>query len=283
MKPVECFSELFDIRIADKEWMKELAFYIRYQVYAKEFGYEPLNKAERETDDFDAHSTHCLLIYKPTMRPVGCVRLVGMDPQRPEKQLPYELNCLSVIDKNLFNPDDFLPGQVIEFSRISVLEEFRRKVPGAENRYKGHVRSSKKVKGINIPVAPVSLFLASLGIMLSSDADYAVAMMEPKMVRLLRRFGMIGESIGESIDYHGWRAPYLLSRDDILKNLKNFEEGVGELYNAVNSSLFDEQPSQHWSWKHTTPEMPVSAAGRFKGWLEAVRNTAPIASPAEAS
>ncbi len=52
-------------------------YQIRYRVYCEEFQYEPpiLSRCQ-ETDEFDATSSHCLVMHKATGMPAGCARLV---------------------------------------------------------------------------------------------------------------------------------------------------------------------------------------------------------------
>jgi len=237
MTPVDYFRELLNIYPANNKILKESAFIIRYQVYCKEFGFEKIHEGEpaRETDEYDAQSKHCLLIHKPTNRPIGCARLVMPNPLRPEQPLPFERYCSHAIDKNIFDPDEFLPGQIVEFSRIAVIEEFRRRAFSNQNRpMQQRVTTPQDRRYSNFPVIPVSLFLASLSMLISSEADYGLAMMEPKLVRLLRRFGIIFESVGEPIDYHGWRSPCIIHRDNVLRY---FKRGVGDLFFEINNSL----------------------------------------------
>lgn len=129
MTPAEHFRERLSICLANSQALKESAFGIRYQVYCKEFGFEKVRKGEpeTETDEYDSQSKHCLLIHKQSNCPIGCARLVMPNSLRPELPLPFEKYCSHSIDKNIFDPDEFLPGQIVEFSRIAVIEEFRRK------------------------------------------------------------------------------------------------------------------------------------------------------------
>lgn len=237
MTPVEHFRELFHICPANNNNLREKAFRIRHQVYCKEFGFERIRKGEpeRETDEYDAQSKHCLLIHKPTNKPIGCARLVVSNPLRPELPLPFERYCSHSIDKSLFDPDEFLPGQIVEFSRIAVIEEFRRKnLSQRNNSVSQSVINPQDRRYSNFPVIPVSLFMASLSMLISSEADYGFAMMEPKLMRLLRRFGIIFESVGDHVNYHGWRSPCIIYRDNVLRY---FKRGVGDLFFEVNKSL----------------------------------------------
>src|SRR6185436_68316 len=75
---LERFNRYFSAVVADTPDLIHRAQEIRYQVYCVEHKFE--NAAEhtdgREKDDFDSHSTHGVLIHRPTGQAVGTVRLV---------------------------------------------------------------------------------------------------------------------------------------------------------------------------------------------------------------
>ncbi len=184
-------------------------------------------------------------------QPIGCARLIAHDPLRPERPLPYERHCSSAINKALFDPDEFLPGQIVEFSRIAVLEEFRRKVPKPNAGAISPQISQRQGAGANrFPVIPVSLFLALMSMMVLADADYGFAMMEPKLQRLLRRFGLIFEPVGEPIDYHGWRSPYVIQQHNALRGLN---PSLDNLYSQINQSMQAGLADQRWAHRTLTP------------------------------
>jgi len=233
-KPTEHFRKTFSIHPAASDTDRESIFHIRYQVYCQEFEYEklPEHMGEREMDEYDAQSSHCLLEHKASNRPIGCARLVLVDPQHLERPLPFWKYCPQAIDTSKFNPAVFKPGQLAEFSRIAIIEEFRRREKIASRSSKPSVSHNRRYS--DFPVIPVCLFLASLSMLLNSEAEYGVAMMEPKLVRLLRKYGILFESIGNAVEYHGLRAPYIIHRDNVLKH---FTQGVDDLFFEIHSGL----------------------------------------------
>lgn len=240
MTPVEHFQQYFYITPVLAAQQREQEYFIRYQVYCREFGFEKCREGdgERETDEYDTQSHHCLVIHKPSQRAIGCARLILADANRPEYMLPFERYCASSFDKSHFDPDEFLPGQIAEFSRIAVLEEFRRR-----EKYESKVKvvredGDDERRASNFPVIPVCLFLASLSMLANSDAEYGFAMMEPKLERLLRRYGINFELIGEPVNYHGWRSPYIIHESTIGRH---FKHGVGELYFEINRALCEQR------------------------------------------
>ena len=249
MTPVDHFNTFLTIHQARDQIQKNRAYNVRHQVYCQEFNFEPLRpgEPELESDAYDAQSAHCLLTHKPTGRAIGCARLVMADQRAPERPLPFELHCSHSIDKSLFDPDEYLPGQLVEFSRIAVVEKFRRREARSKNSDLATQESVVDERRLSkFPVIPVSLFLALASMQITSQADIGFAMMEPKLARLLRRFGLFFEPVGEPIDYHGWRSPFIIRRDKLLRNLK---PEVRKLFDNVHGALH-------------MPERPVVAEQR---------------------
>lgn len=236
MTPAEHYRKIFHIHLAKTDQHRESSYNIRYQVYCKEFGYEQIsdNMVEREVDEYEGQSRHCLLVHNSSNRAIGCARLVLADPQCPERPLPFWKHCSQAIDTSKFDPQSFTPGQVAEFSRIAIIEEFRRREK-AENARPGSTFSITHERRLsNFPVLPVCLLLAPLSMLINSDAEYGVAMMERKLVRLLAKYGILFESIGRELEYHGLRGPYVIHRDNVLCNL-NTE--VKEMFLEIHQNL----------------------------------------------
>ena len=232
MTPTEHYRKTFHIQPALNESSITESFHIRYQVYCREFGYEQLPEGcpELETDEYDDRSRHCLLIHNRTGRPVGCARLVMQDPDLPGVSLPCWEHCRHAFDTALFDPESLRADQLVEFSRVAIIEEFRR-------REKAELRTSIPVleqiherRYSTFQVIPVCLFLAALAMFVDSDAEFGVAMMEPKLVRLLRKCGIYFESVGHVVNYHGLRAPYVIFRDDVRRQLPG---EVRELFDEI--------------------------------------------------
>jgi N-acyl amino acid synthase of PEP-CTERM/exosortase system len=236
MKLVEDYREIFHIHPADTDSDRESSYHIRYQVYCQELGYEqmPEDMKEREVDEYDMQSRHCLLVHTASKRPIGCARLVLVDPQHPEHPLPFWKNCPQAVDTNKFDPTSFKPGQLAEFSRIAIIEQFRRreKAKSSNQNPKASIMYDRRL--INFPVIPICLFLAPLSMLIKSEAEYGVALMERKLVRLLRQYGIMFESIGKTVEYRGMRGPYVIHRDNVLLNLTS---EVKDLFLEIHQGL----------------------------------------------
>ncbi len=231
MTPKEHYGKTFHLKAANTTEEKETSFNIRYQVYCQEFNYEqlPEGTAERETDEYDEQSQHCLLIHNASQRPIGCARLVTLDSNASMTELPFWKYCRHAIDTTLFNPSNFAHHQLVEFSRVAIIEQFRRREKNAEHTGIDQQNIQQERRLSNFPVLPVSLFLATLAMFLDTGAEYGVAMMEPKLVRLLRKSGIFFEQVGQVVDYHGKRAPFIIHRNDVRRH-----------FSAEVLALFDE-------------------------------------------
>ncbi len=233
------FSRYFYIKAADTPELVETVFRIRYQVYCQEFGYEREEDCPggMERDEYDDQSAHCLLIHKPTGLPAGCVRLVKPLQNDPAASLPFELHCKDSLRKDMFDIGALSPGSYGEFSRLAVLSTFRRR---KSDEQKPFSLTEKDLEPLHsrgrdsFPFIPVSLFLTALVLFLNSDLKHVFAMMEPRLCRLLRRFGILFTPVGEVMDYHGPRGPFVLAREDVLVNL---DPDIYELMMLIDKML----------------------------------------------
>lgn len=230
LKIVDKFTQYFQIiPVNGNSKLLSMAQQIRYQVYCEEFHYESAEQFpdQKEQDLFDQQSLHCLLMHVPTQKPVGCTRLIGAYSDKPVLPLPFEQFCPEPL-LNLVPPLSLksLPVNCYgEFSRLAVLAEFRRRQSDEKKPVSLPEQASLTAEADaderrdNYPLIPIALFTATLTLLLRSDYCYGFAMMEPRLVRLLKRFGIYFVQVGKLVDYHGPRAPFVIHRDQILPNL----------------------------------------------------------------
>lgn len=234
----EHFARYFRVCLANTPELKTLVYRIRYQVYCQEFRYEKEESCPNgiEKDDFDELADHCLLIHRPTNIAAGCVRLVRSDPSNPAVRLPFELFCRHAIDQQIIDIDKLNPGSFGEFSRLAVLGMFRRRK--TDDKYPISLMEHSDANThdrINHPVISVGLFLAALALLEHSSFRYGFAMMEPRLARLLKRYGILFEKIGNIIDYHGFRGPFLMAKECISTH---FSPDIAAFYQLVQQQIF---------------------------------------------
>jgi N-acyl amino acid synthase of PEP-CTERM/exosortase system len=215
------YKKYFKFLYADNDDLRELVYNIRYQVFCREFGFEREEDYPdgKEWDEFDERSLHCILIHKPSDTAVGCVRLI-MPLDSSTSLLPLEMCCGEAVDKNKFDLSSNGKRNFGEISRLAVLSNFRRRSSDIQ----GPVSIPDQNKVIKsgrdtFPLISVSLSLGILSMLLNSGLEHGLAMMEPRLTRLLRRYGIVFKQIGDIVDYHGRRGPFLITREDILPSL----------------------------------------------------------------
>lgn len=212
---VSAFSDYFELVLANTPELLSFVYNIRYQVYCQEFHYEAEDKCPdgREQDEFDKYSQHCLMIHRETRRPVGCIRLIDPNRNGIAMSLPFETFCPPTPAYDI-NPNQLLRGSFGEFSRLAVTSSFRRRQEDEKKPLSlpEEIPSDPQGRRSRFPYIPVGLFMAGMSMFLNTRMNFAFAMMEPRLVRLLKRFGIVFTQVGNVIDYHGPRAAFVLPR-----------------------------------------------------------------------
>ncbi|MCL6414671.1 PEP-CTERM/exosortase system-associated acyltransferase [Aestuariirhabdus sp. Z084] len=239
--PTVCeeFNSFFRIALALTPELQSEVYKIRYDVFAREFGWEEKSPQEMESDEFDRYSVHTLIYHKKTATPAGCVRLVIPDPLDTVQMAPFEKFCAQYISKDQFDLarlDLFSYG---EASRLAVPSSFRRrkdedksvipfpradKVP--DNEDKRH-----------FPHIAMGLYFAAMAIVDLANIDYVFAMMEPRLARHLKRFGVMFQKGSDVMDYHGYRALYFIPKDYLTCHLT---PSMAELYQSIKETVIKE-------------------------------------------
>ncbi len=216
------FSNYFQIIFADTPELKEEVYRIRYEVYCRELRYENASEFPDglEKDVYDERSRHCLLLHRSSGFYAGCIRLVLPDPASREAIFPFEHSCAGKLHQELAGPVFAQRHLLGEYSRLAVPEQFRRR-KGEKHTQLGNLEipAAKPEELRQFMHIPFGLYLAGAAVAVSSGLGGVVAMMEPRLARHLKRFGMIYQQIGEVVDHHGPRAPFYCSRETLFKYL----------------------------------------------------------------
>lgn len=228
------FFRYFSINLAITPEQKRKVYELRYRVYCQEMGYEDADQFpdEQECDEFDNRSLHCLITHNETGLAAGCVRMITGDESLYEEPLPLEKFCLqslSIETAELLNRDR---SKVCEISRLAVDAAFRRRRGESDTQIgsigafdftdSNHHRARSLIAEAG--------FLAATAMAHMCGRHYMFAMMEPLLPRVMRKTGLHFERVGQEMDYHGLRAPYVVSVPSILKRIR--PELVG-LYNTM--------------------------------------------------
>jgi len=220
----QLFHRYFQVVLADSPVLQKEVYRIRYDVYCRELKYEQEDdfpdRSERDT--FDARrSHHCLLLHRQSGVFAGCVRLVTNDPADLDAPLPFEQDCSASVKNQDIAPMLAQRSKIGEISRLAVPATFRRRKgdPGSTIGELSIPDFSQNERRC-FPHIPMGLYLAAAAIGLKMNLNGVFAMMELRLARHLRRFGIVFEKASDVIDYHGQRAVFYIDRDGLFKHLQ---------------------------------------------------------------
>lgn len=233
----ENFLRYFDVTFAATESQKSEVYGIRYSVYCDEFRYEPadLFPDHEEKDEYDTASLHALVTHKGSGLPAGCVRLVSPTGPDDGDPLPFEKNCADSLDDSFIQGLDLDRSSVCEISRLAVDGVFRRRAGERVTRF-GEVEGldCSHQERRTFSMIAIACFLASTALTDIAGRTNVFAMMEPFLPRLLKRSGIVFRRAGADIDYHGQRAPYFITTESAVENMR---PDLKELYTEIHRRI----------------------------------------------
>jgi N-acyl amino acid synthase of PEP-CTERM/exosortase system len=215
------FRKYFQAIPALDEDLRRSAYRIRHAVYCEELGYEPIRADGLETDEFDAHSVHCLL---RTLAGdfVGCVRLVLTDAGDRMAPLPFERLCASSLDRTVVDPARLDRSKIAEVSRLAVIARYRRrrgeqKVPLAIN--ESDFGTPERPR---FPYLALGLYLGMLAQARHHGVETLFMLTDRRLAKQLSRLGASMRTIGEPIAHRGVRYPSMMSVQEVIEGLSFF-------------------------------------------------------------
>jgi len=232
------FTQFFTFNVANTESLEHQAYKIRHQVYCEELAYEPINENGLETDEFDTHSSYCLIKHSSSDLYAGTVRIVNSSVDN-EEILPIEKYCLDTITELDYAPSNFPRGEICEISRLAVPSIFRRrqidKFPGAATgNFNEKTYSEQELRCF--PFIAIGLYFSAASLALKLGKKHAYVMMEPRLARNMGFVGIKFKQIGPVVNYHGRRAPYYINADLLYGNLsKGFKTMLSRIQKNINS------------------------------------------------
>lgn len=225
--------------VAFEQSLKNESYKIRHNVYCEELKFEDVQNDGLEMDDFDSHSTHCLIRHIPSGDTAGTVRIVRSN--NDEQLLPIEKYCISSIDDNNVHPNDFPRHEICEISRLAVPAQFRKR---QTDKFKGsatgvineNVYSERELRCF--PFIAVGLYLSAASICFRQGIKHCFVMMEPRLARSLKFVGITFEQVGPVVEYHGKRAPFYISRDLLMSGLSpGFKNMLTEIEKGIEEQF----------------------------------------------
>lgn len=225
------FHKYFHVVAAASDELRREVFRIRYDVYCDELRYEDPSRFpdKEETDGYDSHSLHCLLLHEPSGTYAGCVRLVQVNPARPEDPLPFERLCKGRMYDELLArlvPDRTKIGEI---SRLAVRSSFRRRK--GESTVPGGVVEERRgpLGSMRTPWIALGLYLSAAALGLIKGLNGVFALMEPRLARRLGTYGIRFQQVGEPVEHRGERAPFFISRENLYASLPSLVRGLLEV------------------------------------------------------
>ena len=231
------FKNYFQIILACTPELVSRVQRIRYEVYCREFHYESEENcpAGLERDEYDENSLHCLVVYTAGGADAGCVRLIKTPADNLDYPLPLEKFCAHSLTHPILHPKKLPRTDIAEISRLAVHTNFRRRLGESESPF-------GRLSEVNIteeerrtfPLISFALFAAGAALMALSHKNDLFIMVEPRLAKRLQNLGLPFIQIGELLDYHGMRAAYHVTTEQLLKDMRG---EMRELYDYVYSHL----------------------------------------------
>jgi N-acyl amino acid synthase of PEP-CTERM/exosortase system len=217
---VSLYNRYFDAAPVDTPEQLDAAYRLRHQVYCVENPFEdPEEHLDgREIDEYDERSVHSLLIHRPTRAVAGTVRLVL---PRPGKRLPIMHTCLHPV---LGNSRILPPETTAEISRFAVSKQFRRRATdklGVDYALvEGPLSADPTFDRRVIPHITLGLMKAIVQMSWEHGITHWTAVMEPALLRLIRRLGLEFNPLGPPVQYHGLRQPCYGDANVVLAGMR---------------------------------------------------------------
>lgn len=204
----ESYRQYFDIVRADTSELLDEAYRLRYQVYCVENPFENADEHVdgRERDADDDRAIHALLKHRATGAFAGTVRVIIPHDGVPHRPLPVYQLLTQQHRRSLKR----VPWRTTaEVSRFAVSKQFRRR--RHEERYPDVLTPGIAPRTASerhmVPYITFGLIRGVLEICTEYRIANICAVMEPALIRILKRFGLEFEQIGDLIEHHGRRQP----------------------------------------------------------------------------
>jgi len=219
---VGCYAQYFDILRADTPELLDEAYRLRYQVYCLEHPFEDAaeHRDGRERDADDARSVHTLLVHRRSGAFAGTARVILPTDNGLHRPLPIH----RILATHGGTALSRLPERgTAEISRFAVSKEFRRR--RGDELYADATAPCDRPAIINerraMPYITFGLIRGVLEICRDFRIAHICAVMEPALIRILSRFGLEFEPIGDLIEHHGVRQPCMARLDDVVERSRD--------------------------------------------------------------
>jgi N-acyl amino acid synthase of PEP-CTERM/exosortase system len=231
----DSYKRYFEIAPAlDEERINDV-YFIRHDVYVRELGFEEVRPDQRETDQYDLHSLHCLVrtADEPT-RLAGCARLVLTDPNALDAPLPFEVYCKDVLDRSIIDPAKLPRDKIAEVSRLAVMSEFRRRKGESRSEAPVATRDFGDRDQPRFPYIPISLYIGAVLMAKRHGIDYLFTLTEPRLAAHFGKLGINVIPIGEPVEHRGLRVPSVMHVPEIYPSLRKL---IRPLWHTIDEQM----------------------------------------------
>lgn len=223
------FAERYEILIANTENERCEAFRVRHQVFCEQLGYEMDNVDGCESDEHDVNSLHILIRDRSSHTGVACFRLVLPQPNT-RIWLPFDLYGVQHVDRSLFDWNKVNHLRSMEVSRLAL---------NAKLLDNEHVSV-----GISTSYLAAAMFYAVTTITLHMGIEYLFMVIEPRLARLISRFGMKLDQISPKFEYYGQRATFTTNAPRLRQEVAALTPAWRKLYDEVDTQLYSNVETQ---------------------------------------
>jgi N-acyl amino acid synthase of PEP-CTERM/exosortase system len=215
------FRKYFEIEPALDDGLRDDVYRIRHEVYCQELAFEPVRPDRRETDDYDAHSLHCLLrtSHEPKQM-VGCTRVVLARPGDPDHPLPFERTCEKTLDRSIIDPARLPRDRIAEVSRLAVRSTFRRRKGETETSAPIHDEDFGTVVHPRFPYIPIGLYLGAIALASRHGIETLFVLTEPRLASHFAKLGVDIRQIGGPVEHRGTRIPSMMDVQSVIKSMR---------------------------------------------------------------
>jgi len=221
------------VRATTPELLRK-AYRLRYQVYCVENPFEnPDEQIDQcETDEYDDRSAHTLLIHRRTGEVAGASRVI-----LPHKSGPLPVSTL-LHSADLRRFAEFPVARTAEISRFAVSKQFRRQ--RGEERFAdvgfGETTSTHEINERRLmPYITLGLMKGVFDICRDYEISHLAAVMEPPLIRILRRLSLEFMPIGGLVEHHGCRQPCIAQVADLFQHSRESETLLWQYTKTVGS------------------------------------------------
>jgi N-acyl amino acid synthase of PEP-CTERM/exosortase system len=236
----EHFAEYFEIVPANTPALMEEVFKLRYEAFCNERIFDAARYHDGlERDAYDGQAIHTLLYHRPSGNYAGTVRLVLAERDDPDWLFPIERAAGSHIDRP---PLTRIPRYSMgEVSRFCLARKFRSRKGGQDwpdglaESFDGSLNLGERRI---LPHPVIALIIAAIRMSWEHHITTWYALMEPRLERRLKQFGLVFHPVSDTFHYCGARRAYIAYLPHLLDGVHETHPDVWNLLTEKGTIAF---------------------------------------------